>query len=268
MQPMLNSALGVARTAGEIISRATEQVDLIEIDTKGRSDFIYKVKSASEQCIMNGLQKRYPGHSFHTKDAEPIKGLDEEKSHVWIINPLNGSTNFINGVPHFAISIALKVKSQVEIAVVLDPVRKEEFTAARGRGAQMNGRRLRVNSRKTVPGALLATTSPEHQASIDKHINILREFTYQCSGIRNAGTTSLDLAYVAAGRFDGFWGSDLNEWDVSAGTLLIQEAGGLVGDTSGGMDHLSSGTMVCAQPKLFKSMIQVIHPLTKNNASS
>jgi len=267
MQPLLNSALGVARMAGEIISRATEQVDLIDIDANGRTDFIHKVKTASEHCLINGLQKRYPGHSFHIKGADLIEGTGQEKNHIWVINPLNGSANFINGMPHFSVSLALKIKGQIEVAVILDPIRKEEFTAARGRGAQMNGRRLRVNSKRTLPEALLATSQPSNQdASIDKHINIFKTLASQCSGIRHCGTISLDLAYVAAGRFDGFWGIGLNEWDVSAGTLLIQEAGGLVGDTTGGMDHLSSGTMVCAQPKLFKSLIQTMQPPTKNTS--
>ncbi len=266
MHPMLNTALTVARTTGDMIAQAAEQVDLLDVEAKGVNDFVTRVDKASEESIIEGIRKRYPNHAFLGENTGLIEGTDDGKDYVWIIAPLDGATNFINGVPHFAISIALTIKDQIEVAVVLDPMRKEEFTAARGRGAQLNGKRLRVNSRKALPGTLLATGFPfrPNQLDIfDSYMGMFKDFAQQCAGIRRQGAPSLDLAYVAAGRYDGFWEFGLKEWDMAAGILLVQEAGGLVGDLNGGMCHMKSGNLVCAQPKLFKAMLQTIRPHLK-----
>ncbi|PCJ35477.1 MAG: inositol monophosphatase [Moraxellaceae bacterium] len=267
MHPMLNTALSVARTTGKMIAQAAEQVDLIDVESKGVNDYVTRVDKMSEESIIEGIKKRYPNHGFLGEETGLIEGLDDGKDYLWVIDPLDGTTNFINGVPHFAISIALKIKDQLEVAVVLDPMREEEFTAARGRGAQMNGKRLRVNSRKALAGTLLATGfpfRPDQAAIVDSYMGMFKDFSQQCAGIRRQGAASLDLAYVAAGRYDGFWEYGLKEWDLAAGVLLVQEAGGLVGDLNGGMDHFKSGNIVCAPPKLFKAMLQTIRPYIKS----
>ena len=263
MHPMLNTALSVARSTGDMISKAFEQVDLVDVEAKGANDFVTKVDRASEERIIDGLRKRYPDHSFLGEENGLVEGQGEGKDYVWVIDPLDGTTNFIHGVPHFAISIGLKIKGQLEVAVVLDPMRKEEFTASRGRGAQLNGRRLRVTSRSKLDGALLATGfpfRPDQNRIFDSYLGMFGDFARSTAGIRRAGAAALDLAYVASGRYDGFWEFGLSEWDMAAGTLLVTEAGGLIGDPKGGMDHLKSGDVVCAPPKLFKAMLQTIHP--------
>lgn len=263
MHPMLNTALSVARSTGDMISKAFEQVDLVDVEAKGANDFVTKVDRASEERIIDGLRKRYPDHSFLGEENGLVEGKGEGKDYVWVIDPLDGTTNFIHGVPHFAISIGLKVKGQLEVAVVLDPMRKEEFTAARGRGAQLNGRRIRVTSRTKLDGALLATGfpfRPDQNRIFDSYLGMFGDFARSTAGIRRAGAAALDLAYVASGRYDGFWEFGLNEWDMAAGTLLVTEAGGLIGDLKGGLDHLKTGDVVCAPPKLFKAMLQTIHP--------
>lgn len=263
MHPMLNTALGVARSTGEMIAKAFEQVDMVDVESKGANDFVTKVDRASEQRIIDGIRKRYPDHSFLGEENGLIEGNGDGKDYVWVIDPLDGTTNFIHGVPHFAISIALKIKGQLEVAVVLDPIRREEFTAARGRGAQLNGRRIRVSSKAKLENTLLATGFPfrPNQSGIfDAYMGMFGDFARSTAGIRRAGAASLDLAYVAAGRYDGFWEFGLSEWDMAAGALLVTEAGGLIGDMRGGMDHLKKGDVVCGAPKLFKAMLQTIHP--------
>lgn len=263
MHPMLNTALGVARSTGEMIAKAFEQVDMIDVETKGANDFVTKVDRASEERIIEGIRRRYPDHSFLGEENGLVEGKGDGKDYVWVIDPLDGTTNFIRGVPHFAISIALRIKGQLEVGVVLDPIRREEFTAARGRGAQLNGRRIRVGNKAKLDGTLLATGFPyrPNQADIfDSYMAMFADFTRNTAGIRRAGAAALDLAYVAAGRYDGFWEFGLNEWDMAAGVLLITEAGGLVGDLQGGMNHMKKGDIVCAPPKLFKAMLQTIHP--------
>ncbi|MAR90736.1 MAG: inositol monophosphatase family protein [Pseudomonadota bacterium] len=261
MHPMLNTALGVARTTADMIYKAYEQVEAVEVEAKGRNDFVTRVDKASEERIIEGLRKRYPAHSFLGEEYGLLEGAD--KDHVWVIDPLDGTTNFIHGIPQFAISIGLRVKGQLEVAVVINPVSKEEFTAARGRGAQLNGRRIRVSNRQKLDGALLATGfpfRPDQQPMLDPYLRMFRDFTGTTAGIRRAGAAALDLAYVAAGRYDGFWEFGLSEWDMAAGALLVTEAGGLIGDPRGGLDHLQTGDVVCAPPKLFKAMLQTIHP--------
>ena len=261
MHPMLNTALGVARTTAEMIYKAYEKVENVEVEAKGTNDYVTQVDRASEARIIEGLQKRYPQHCYLGEENGLIEGAD--KDYVWVIDPLDGTTNFIHGIPQFAISIALKVRGQLEVGVIINPVSKEEFTAAKGRGAQMNGRRIRVSKQTKLEGALLSTGFPFRpgQAKIlDGYMGMFRDFTQTTAGIRRAGAAALDLAYVAAGRYDGFWEFGLSEWDMAAGALMITEAGGLIGDPKGGMDHLKTGDVVCAPPKLFKAMLQTIHP--------
>ncbi|PTU75277.1 type III secretion system regulator SuhB [Pseudomonas mangrovi] len=263
MQPMLNIALRAARSAAEQIFRSIERLDVIAVDEKKAKDYVTEVDRAAEQTIIAALRKAYPTHSFLGEEGGAIEGSGEGAEYQWIIDPLDGTTNFIRGIPHFAVSIACKYRGRLEHAVVLDPVRQEEFTASRGRGAAINGRRLRVSPRKSLEGALLGTGFPfrdEQLDGLENYLGMFRALTGQTAGIRRAGAASLDLAYVAAGRFDAFWEFGLSEWDMAAGALLVQEAGGLVSDFTGGHDFLEKGHIVAGNTKCFKAVLTAIQP--------
>ncbi|WP_044871959.1 inositol-phosphate phosphatase [Pseudomonas sp. LFM046] len=263
MQPMLNIALRAARSAGELIFRSIERLDVISVNEKDAKDYVTEVDRAAELSIVQALRKAYPNHGILGEEGGLLEGKGEGADYLWIIDPLDGTTNFIRGVPHFAVSIACKYKGRLEHAVVLDPVRQEEFTASRGRGAALNGRRLRVSPRKSLEGALLGTGFPfrENQLdNLDSYLGMFRSLVGQTAGIRRAGSASLDLAYVAAGRFDAFWEFGLSEWDMAAGALLVQEAGGLVSDFTGGHDFLEKGHVVAGNTKCFKAVLTAIQP--------
>lgn len=259
MEPMLNIALRAARKAGELIERALERVDVVAFEEKGRNDFVTEIDQASEKEIIYHLRKAYPDHTIRGEETGVSPGKDSD--YEWIIDPLDGTTNFIHGIPHFAISIACKYKGQIEHAVVLNPISREEFTASRGRGATLNGRRIRVSPRKGLDGALIGTGIPFNGYAFDNitpYLAALQEIAGQTAGIRRPGAASLDLAYVAAGRFDGFWEMNLKEWDIAAGVLLVKEAGGLVSDFKGGNGFMDSGNIVCGTPKVFKPLLQIV----------
>ncbi len=263
MQPMLNIALRAARCAGELIIRSVERLDVISINEKDTHDYVSEVDHTAEQTIIQTLQKAYPNHGFVGEESGTIKGSGEGTDYQWIIDPLDGTTNFLRGVPHFAVSIACKYRGRLEHAVVLDPIRQEEFTASRGRGAAMNGRRIRVSNRKSLDGALLGTGFPfrnDQIENLDNYLGMFRSLVGQTAGIRRAGAASLDLAYVAASRYDAFWEFGLSEWDMAAGALLIQEAGGLISDFSGGHNFLEKGQIVAGNTKCFKAVLTTIQP--------
>jgi len=266
---MLNIALRAARSASELIFRSIERLDNIKAEEKEAKDYVSEVDRAAEEVIVKALRKAYPNHSIQGEETGLHAGTGEEgKDYLWIIDPLDGTTNFLRGIPHFAVSIACKYRGRLEHAVIVDPVRQEEFTASRGRGAQLNGRRLRVSSRTSLEGALLGTGFPfrdGQMADMDNYLGMFRALTGQTAGIRRAGSASLDLAYVAAGRFDAFWESGLSEWDMAAGVLLIQEAGGLVSDFTGGHDFLDKGHIVAGNPKCFKAVLTTIQPHLPEN---
>ncbi len=263
MQPMLNMAVRAARAAGEIISQSAERVDLVDIEAKGYNDFVTKVDQTAERAILEVLQKTYPDHGFLCEETGHREGKGEGKDWLWIIDPLDGTTNFIHSLPQFAVSIAVQHKGVTEHAVVLDPMRREEFSASRGRGAAMNGRRLRVTARKGLEGALIGTGfpfRPDQMDHIDNFLAIFKDIAQQTAGIRRPGAASLDLAYVAAGRFDGFFEFGLSPWDMAAGDLLIREAGGLVSDFVGGHNYLDSGNIVAGNPKVLKALLTTLAP--------
>lgn len=256
---MITIALRAGRKAAELIERAFERVDLVTIESKSRNDFVTEVDKAAEKEIIFNLRKAYPDHSFHGEEGGTQQGKNSD--YEWIIDPLDGTTNFIHGVPHFSISIACKYKGQLEHAVIIDPIRREEFTASRGRGAALNGRRIRVSSRRSLDGALIGTGIPFNGYALEHISNYLacvQEIAGQTAGIRRCGSAALDLAYVAAGRFDAFWEMNLKEWDLAAGALLVKEAGGLVSDFNGGATYMESGHIVCGAPKVFKPVLQVV----------
>ncbi|MFC3609104.1 type III secretion system regulator SuhB [Stutzerimonas tarimensis] len=263
MQPMLNIALRAARTAGELIIRSVERLDVISISEKEAKDYVTEIDRAAEQSIINALRKAYPNHGVMGEETGLQPGSGDGADYLWIIDPLDGTTNFVRGVPHYAVSIACKYRGRLEHAVVLDPVRQEEFTASRGRGAALNGKRMRVSARKSLDGALLGTGFPFRDGqldNLDSYLEMFRSLVGPTAGIRRAGAASLDLAYVAAGRYDAFWEFGLSEWDMAAGALLIQEAGGLVSDFSGGHQFLDKGHIVAGNTKCFKAVLTAIQP--------
>lgn len=259
---MLNIALRAARAAGDYIVRASDQLHRLTVENKAGNDFVSEVDREAEKRILDELRGKYPQHAFIAEESDN-SAVNRDTDYLWVIDPLDGTTNFLRGIPHYAVSIACYHRGRLEHAVVLDPVRREEFTASRGHGAQLNGKRIRVSGRAALDGALLGTGIPfrhRNQAHMQAYLQSLDALALQSAGIRRAGAAALDLAYVAAGRLDGFWEIGLQEWDIAAGALLVQEAGGLIGDVQGGNRHLDSGHVVCATPKCFKPMLQVIQP--------
>jgi len=259
MQPMANVALRAARQAGQIIVRAMDRIDKLEIEEKANNDFVSNVDREAEAAIVELLHKTYPTHGILGEEQGTSYESDE---FTWIIDPLDGTTNFLQGIPHFCVSIALQKGRQIEHAVIFDPVRNEAFSASRGHGAQLNGRRIRVSQRTRLQEAVLGTGIPPSVVPrhLDAYMDMLKDFTRICRGIRRAGSAALDLAYVAAGRTDGFWEIGLQPWDIAAGTLLVREAGGFVGDFHGGDDFMRTGNIVAANPKCFKLMVQQLRP--------
>jgi len=262
MEPMVKMALRAARKAGEGIVRASDDLDRYDVVAKGVNNFVTEVDIKAEQEVKYHLRKAYPDHAILGEES----GLDgsPDAEYRWVIDPLDGTTNFIHGIPHYAVSVACLHRGKLEHAVIVDPVRREEFTASRGRGAQLNGRRIRVSKRPGLDGALLGTGIPFKDHCDDKlepYARSIHLLASQCAGIRRAGAASLDLAYVAAGRLDAFWEIGLAPWDIAAGALLIREAGGLVADIDASENYLESGNIVCGNPKCFKAVLQVVRPL-------
>lgn len=264
MHPMLNIAVRAARQAGNIIIRSVERIDTLTITSKSRNDFVSEVDRAAEQEIINAIRKAYPNHGILAEES----GSHEGDDYLWIIDPLDGTTNFLHGFPQFAVSIGVQYKGTLTHAVVYDPMRQELFTASRGAGAQLNNKRIRVSKLKSLEGALLGTGFPyRYQQHLPCYLRTFQALTPVAAGIRRPGSASLYLAYVAAGRLDGFWEFGLSPWDMAAGVLLIQEAGGLVGDLAGGHDYLETGNVVAGSPKVFKALLQTIRPLLTKDLS-
>jgi len=258
MHPILNIAVRAARSAGNIIVRYVNHIDSLNITTKGYNDFVSEVDRQAETEIISILHKAYPDHGILAEEG----GEQGNKEYQWIIDPLDGTTNFLHGFPQFAVSIALRHKNKIEQAVVYDPLRQELFTATIGSGAFLNERRIRVSKAKGLEGTLIGTGFPfKHPQHLDAYLAMFKTIHLQTAGIRRAGAASLDLAYIAAGRLDGFWEIGLNPWDMAAGVLLIQEAGGLSSDFSGGHEFLETGNIVAGNPKVFKAILQNIRPL-------
>ncbi|MDH5735753.1 MAG: inositol-1-monophosphatase [Gammaproteobacteria bacterium] len=259
MNPMLNIAIDAARAAGNVILRNVDRIDRLTIEVKAQNDFVSQVDRKAEEVIIETLTKAFPDHSIL---AEESGQNDKQTSdYQWIIDPLDGTTNFLHGFPQFAVSIALKHKNRLEVAVVYDPVKNELFTASRGNGAKLNDRKLRVTPQKGLKGALLGTGFPFKQPEhLDTYLATFKALHPDAAGIRRAGSAALDLAYVAAGRLDGFWEIGLNAWDMAAGALLVREAGGIVTDFSGEGNYMETGNVIAAAPKLYQPMYELIKP--------
>jgi myo-inositol-1(or 4)-monophosphatase len=264
MHPMLNIAVKAARRAGRIINRATQDLDLLHVSRKAHNDFVSEVDSTAEDAIINVLLEAYPNHSILAEESG-ARGDPSKSEYQWIIDPLDGTTNFLHGFPQYAVSIALKHRGVLTQAVVYDPSGNELFTASRGRGAYLNDHRLRVSKRSQLSDCLIGTGFPFREFShMNAYLAVLKDIIPKVAGIRRPGSAALDLAYVAAGRYDGFWELNLSPWDIAAGCLLITEAGGLVGDLEGNDTHMQSGHIVAGNPKIFGQLLQVIAPhLTK-----
>ncbi len=255
MHPMLNIAVRAARRAGTIIVRGQRRLDEVKFERKGHHDYVSQVDRDAESAIVDTLSTAFPDHQILAEES----GSSGQSDHVWIIDPLDGTLNFLHGYPQFAVSIALTVKGRLDQAVVYDPMRDELFTASRGAGAQLNGRRIRVTKCLQLDDALLATGfAVRRKSEMRACLDSLGHMLGHCADVRRAGAAALDLAYVACARLDGFWEFGLKPWDVAAGSLLIQESGGLVGDTEGGEAHMERGDIVAANPKLFRQILTVL----------
>ncbi len=257
MHPIVNIAVRAARRAGDIIMRSADRIDTVSIVTKGKNDFASDVDKRAEAEIIKIIRKAYPNHGILAEES----GGDSSADTLWIIDPLDGTTNYLHGLPHYAVSIAMQHRGKLEHAVVYDPVRQELFTASRGAGAQLNERRIRVAPAKDLSGTLLGTGFPfRSEQHIDAYLGMFKALFQHAADIRRPGSAALDLAYVAAGRLDGFWEIGLSKWDIAGGALLVREAGGLVGDFAGGENFMESGNLVAANPRIFKEILQTIRP--------
>jgi len=261
MQPLLNIAISAARQAGDIIVRHIEQLDRIQITAKSKEEYFCEVDIKAEQAIINAIHKAYPDHGIIAEES----GIHNEGAEsVWIIDPLDGTTNYLHGFPFYAVSIALRVKNRIEHGVVYDPLRHECFSASRGRGARLNDRRIRVSKQTQLKDAILGTGFPfKNVAASQRYLPTFEALFGKCAGVRRTGAAALDLAYVASARLDGFWELGLRPWDIAAGALLIQEAGGLISDPMGGEDYLKHGNVIAGTPKVFKSLLQTLQPVMK-----
>lgn len=256
MHPSLTIAKRAALNAGKIILRYMDRLERVQVNRKGPADLVSEVDLQAEREIVNTLRRIYPNHSIITEESGKLAGDDNQQ---WFIDPLDGTTNYLHGFPHFAVSIAFQQRGKLEAAIIYDPLRQEMFTASRGRGALLNERRIRVRTLAGLEGSLLATGFSEGQRQSAQALAMADELMAQGGALRRTGSTALDLAYVAAGRLDGFWEGRTNAWDMAAGALLVQEAGGLVGDFQGGYDFLRTGQIVAANPKLFRVLQTTLH---------
>lgn len=256
-EPILNIAVEAARAAGNIIVRAMNRLDTVKISEKSPNNFVTEVDQRAEKEIISIIKKAHPTHGIIAEESGESPGNDYQ----WIIDPIDGTRNFIHGFPHFAISIAVMHKNKIEYGVIYDPMLQELFVATRGKGAFLNDRRIRVGQRKNLSECLFGTGFAYRHTDRDNPIppNILRSILPLCGDIRRAGAATLDLAYVACGRLDGFWEFGLNIWDIAAGILLVKEAGGMVSDPNGGEDYLTTGNVVCANPVILRQFLKTIH---------
>jgi myo-inositol-1(or 4)-monophosphatase len=255
--PLLNIAVRAARRAGEIIVRSLNRLESLTITSKGRNDFVTEVDRVAEQEIIATIRRHHPHHAFLAEES----GRSGENETLWIIDPLDGTTNFLHGFPVFAVSIACQIKGRLEHAVVYDPMRGELFTASRGAGAHVDNHRMRVSKARTLEGALIATGFPYRANTryLDAYLGMLRAVALEVAGVRRPGSAALDLAYVAAGRVDAFWEIGLSPWDTAAGTLLIQEAGGRIG-TLTGAEYAQQGHIVAGTPKVYTALLELLAP--------
>lgn len=256
MEPMASIALRAARLAGQRIARAFDRPDLIKVSDKGSGDYVTNIDKDAQFAIIDHLKTTYPAHSF-LGEEDVGNTVPNDSGYQWVIDPIDGTNNFVHNIPHFCISIACIKNGKLEHAVILDPLRQEEFVASRGKGCQYNGRRVRVSDQKYLDGAVVSTGGAERehaQAQGAIYTALLEEGAV----MRQAGSAALDLAWVASGRLDAMWMSNLKLWDIAAGVLMVQEAGGILGELNGGQNFLKTGNIVAAGPKVFRHIAPII----------
>jgi myo-inositol-1(or 4)-monophosphatase len=263
LHPMINVAVKAARAAGALINRAALDVESVRVSQKQANDFVTEVDQAAEQLIIETLLGAYPGHAIWAEESGRTHGA-QDSEFVWIIDPLDGTTNFIHGLPIYCVSIALAVKGKVEQAVIYDPSRNDLFTATKGRGSYMNNRRIRVAKRTRLQECLISTGFPFRESDdFNTYLRMMGDMMQRTAGLRRPGAAALDLAYVAAGFTDGFFETGLQPWDVAAGSLLITEAGGLVGNFSGDANFLEQKECMAANPRIYGQMVALLGKYSK-----
>lgn len=258
MQALLNTAIKAARKGGDLALRYINRVGDLDVRSKARNEFVTQVDHMAEAAIIASIRERYPHHGFLAEES----GAHAGDEHVWIIDPLDGTTNFVHGFPVFSVSLALRVREQLEVGVVYDPCRQELFTATRGGGTQLDGRRVRVSARPGLEGALIGTGFPYHSNTewLPAYMPMLQAVMENTAGVRRPGSAALDLCYVAAGRLDGFWEFGLSPWDIAAGILMIREAGGIVTSLTPGGDPLHTGHVLAGSPKVHDALQKLLAP--------
>jgi myo-inositol-1(or 4)-monophosphatase len=257
MDATLAIAIKAARAAGKIIARAADHPKSLTVSEKGHNDFVTEIDGAAETAIMQVISEAHPTHSFLTEESGQIDHANTDA--VWIIDPLDGTTNFIHGLPNYVVSIGFRFKGIMEYGVIYHPLTQDLFVAARGQGAQLNGKRIRVSTQTKLDGALISVGLPRPIEYLPAYLALNQAFHGQIAGIRRSGATALDLAYVAAGMLDFFWNIDSKIWDIAAGVLLVKEAGGIITDHRGGEEYWDHGNIIAGAPKLIKPALQLIH---------
>jgi len=259
--PFVNTAIEAAHKAGDLIMKYRDRIDSIPVERKARGDYVSEIDKACEEVIRAELSRRYPDHEILGEEGGKSGGKGGDGENIWLIDPIDGTSNYLHGIPHYAISIALSVKGRIEHGVVYDPVRDELFAASRGQGTTLNNRRVRVSGRSALSTAVLGAAFPfRSRRLMPAYMEMFNSLFGQCEDVRRAGAASLDLAYVACGRLDGYWELALKPWDTAAGALLVQEAGGVVMDIAGGDNWLKSGHIIAAPFKLITPMRKAIEP--------
>jgi len=261
MQPMLNIAIRAAHRAGDFIVRKINKIPDLKVEVKAQNDYVTDVDREAEALIIEELLKAYPGHGIVAEESGVIEAGADFR---WIIDPLDGTTNYLHGFPHYAVSIACEHLGKLTQGVIYDPIKQELFAASRGDGATLNNRRIRVGKLRTIEAALIATGFPfKNPEKLEEFLKLFNAFFTSVSDIRRAGSAALDMAYVAAGRLDGYWESGLNAWDLAAGALIVREAGGLVTDYNGDGHFLENGQIVVGNPKIIADMLRIIQQQLK-----
>jgi len=255
MQPLLNVAVMAARRAGAVLGRNFNKRDKLTVEKKGRNDFVSSADLAAEKAIIDVIHKHYPDHAVLAEES----GVHGESDHVWIIDPLDGTTNYLHGLPVFAVSIGVQINGRLEHGVVYDPMREELFTASRGEGAQLDEHKIRVSGRKEMDRAIVGTGFPYRQADseLEPYLSMFGQVVKNTSGIRGLGSAALDLCYVACGRFDAFWETGLQPWDLAAGTLILREAGGIISSLDGSEKHMETGHVLAGTPRIYKGLAKL-----------
>jgi myo-inositol-1(or 4)-monophosphatase len=258
MHALLNVAVIAARRGGDTLIRSLNKLDKIKVELKGRNDFVSDVDRAAERAVIEAIHKHYPDHAILAEEG----GAQGDSEFLWVIDPLDGTTNYLHGFPTFAVSVGLMHNGRLEHGCVYDPMRQELFTASRGQGAELDGHKIRVSGCKSMERALIGTGFPyrDSSAAVEPYLGMLAKAMRETSGVRRAGAAALDLCYVAAGRLDGFWETGLSKWDLAAGALIIREAGGIISSLDGGEDFMETGNVLAGTPKVYAGMARLFAP--------